>query len=265
MLQRRLASLLLLSSLAAPALAADEPPTADTLKQVLEKRLLSLKPQGYTERQVLFQEVRPGKPSGGGYPFQVTAIIRDYGPGYPANRFYGATCLSRMDKYVFTLSRDAFSDWQVQGRMTVTDKYECKDNPSEGASSFPLASLPGSPAPKPTAGAAGSAAPPATPAAKTAPQPAGTAAQTGVMPGSYECWFFSQPRPGLNFEIKEGGRYVDVEGVAGTYSYDAATGQIAFRGGALDEQKAAYPNKPTPTVSFRNAQGREIAFCERAR
>jgi hypothetical protein len=34
-------------------------PSADVLKQVLDKTLMSLKPEGYTERQVLFQEVRP--------------------------------------------------------------------------------------------------------------------------------------------------------------------------------------------------------------
>ena len=73
-------------------------PSVDTLKQVLNKRLQSLRPDGMTERNVLFQEVRAGSPAPGSYPFQVTAVIRDYGPGYPANRYYGETCVSRLEK-----------------------------------------------------------------------------------------------------------------------------------------------------------------------
>ena len=90
-------------SLAAPAWAQKEP-TPETLKQVLEKRLLTLTPAGTTARTVLFQEVRAGKANAGSFPFQVTALIRDYGPGYPANRYYGETCVGRMNQWVFTLT-----------------------------------------------------------------------------------------------------------------------------------------------------------------
>lgn len=33
------------------------------------------------------------------YPFSVTGLIRDYGPGCPANRFYGDTCIGRMEGF----------------------------------------------------------------------------------------------------------------------------------------------------------------------
>jgi hypothetical protein len=239
------------------ATAADDAPTVDTLKQVLEKRLQSLRPTGMTERNVIFQDVRPGRPSGASWPFQVTAVVRDYGPGYPPNRFYGETCVGRMEKWPFTLAKDAFGEWQVQGRMTITDARQCKPNPAEGVSAVPLSDL----------GGASSAVPPTQPqaAGKEAPRPNGNAGggtAGEVASGAYECWFSTRAQPGLNFTIEGGGRYRDVDGAAGTYSFDRATGRLAFRGGALDGQIAAYPAKATPTVSFRNAQNREIAFCE---
>ena len=44
---------------------------------------------------------------------------------------------------------DAFGGWQVQGAMTVSlgPDSTCTDNPSEGASSFPLSTLTGTRAP----------------------------------------------------------------------------------------------------------------------
>jgi hypothetical protein len=70
-----------------PALSAGTQPTVEQFKRVLEARLQKLKPDGTNVRPVLFQEVMPGKPNGGYYPCQVSAIIHDYGPGYPPNRF----------------------------------------------------------------------------------------------------------------------------------------------------------------------------------
>lgn len=242
--------------LMAPAFAGEAPPSVDTLKQVLEKRLLSLKPTGHTERQVLFEDVRPGKASGGTYPFQVTATVRDYGPGYPANKFYGETCVGRMEKWPFELSRDSFGEWQVQGRMTITDS-QCKANPAAGESSLPLATLKGTPAP-----AAGGPAQP-----KAAAKPQQTAATSGgaPRPGAYECWAFNSPRMGLNFTLQPGGRYLDSENKSGSYTVDFGTGKVNFKGGALDGQSPVY-HQPggKPTVSFRNNQGREMAFCEHA-
>jgi hypothetical protein len=73
--------LLALFAAAVGAVHAGEPaPSVDVLKQALEKRLVSLKPSGMTERNVLFEDVKAGSASGGGYPFQVSASVRDYGP-----------------------------------------------------------------------------------------------------------------------------------------------------------------------------------------
>src|SRR5882762_11065373 len=171
-------NLLSLSAAALASLSAGyaQAPTVDTLKQVLNQRLQKLRPDGSTERNVLFQEVRAGNASGGDYPFQVTALVRDYGPGYPANRFYGETCVGRMDKRVFRMSRDDFGEWQVEGAMTVThgDGLECKKNPSAGVSSMPLSSLQGTPAPAGT--------PPPAPAS-----PAGNSSSS-LATGEYACY-----------------------------------------------------------------------------
>ena len=234
---------------AACSRAADRAPSPDDLKQALEKRLLSLKPGGSTERQVLFENVKPGAQSNGGYTFQVTASVRDYGPGYPKNKFYGETCVGRIDDLPFVMRRDAYGGWQVEGRMTP-DKRDCKRNPSEGVSSIPLASL------------KGAAAPAAPQAAAAKPQAQG---RGKLMTGRYECWNFSRPQLTLAFTLEDGGRYKDYENKSGSYAYDAASGKLSFRGGALDGQSPVYDTpKGTPKVSYRNAQGSEIAFCELA-
>jgi hypothetical protein len=238
----------------AAALHAADAPTADVLKQVLQKRLLSLKPGGMTERNVLFEDVKAGSPSGGGYPFQVTATVRDYGPGYPKNKFYGETCVGRMEKWPFVLRRDAFGEWQVEGRMTITEGRECKRNPSAGVSSMPLSGLHGSPAPAGTAKTA-----------SAAPRPPAQTATGRPAAGSYECWHFSSARMGLNFTLEDRGRYLDAGKKSGTYAFDAASHKVAFKGGALDGQAPVYEVvQGRPKVSFRNAQGNEIAFCELA-
>jgi hypothetical protein len=83
--------------------------------------------------------------------------------------------------------------------------------------------------------------------------------------GSYECWNFNRPRLALNFTLEGGGRYHDFENKKGSYKYDAAARRLSFKGGALDGQSVLYETpKGKPKASFRNAQGNEIAFCERA-
>lgn len=89
-----------------------------------------------------------------------------------------------------------------------------------------------------------------------------------VAAGSYECWAFSSARMGLNFQVTGSGRYKDSEGVAGSYSYDPATGRIAFKGGLLQDAmpqgfySVYHEPKGRPTVSFRSARGSEASFCE---
>jgi hypothetical protein len=233
--------------------AAESGPTAETLKVVLTQRLAKLKPADALERNVLFQSVLAGRPDGSSYPFRVTALIRDYGAGYPRNRYYGQTCVGLLNEVVFTLTPDAFGGWNVQGAMTPPlDTVRCQANPADGVTSIPLASLQGTVAPR------GSAAPPPAPL-RTAPG--------AVAPGSYECWANGQARMLMNFTVRPAAQYTDSEGKTGTYAVDAS-GRIAFRGGMLD---GVLPNgfygvylvdHGRPKVSFRNASGNEVTNCE---
>ena len=213
---------LTLFTLAALAFAADGP-SPDTLKRALEKRLQSLRPTGFTERNVLFQEVRPGTANAGYYPFQVTLTIRDYGPGYPPNKYYGETCVARMEKEKFNLSRDEFGEWIVQGRMTPpSEGRECKKNPSAGETSIPLAGLQGSAAPSGSAAKDSGGAP--------------VAKSTGLPTGEWGC-YGTGGRVLFGFFLQKDGTYLDGDKKkAGTYSYDAAAGTVTFRGGPMEGQ-----------------------------
>jgi hypothetical protein len=241
---------------------AQAPPTADTLKQVLTAKLKKLTPGGTTERTVLYQEVRAGAGTPGSYPFQVTALVHDYGPGYPKNHYYGQTCVGHFDKVTFTLSRNEFGDWDVQGAMTPPmSTQQCKPNTAEGVSSIPLSTLTGAQAP---AGNPLSAPAPAA-SASAASQSASAGA---VKTGSYECWANGQARMLLNFTIRGAGQYTGSDGKAGTFSIDPNTGRIKFKGGALDgvmpEGFYAIYHVPQgrPTVSFRSPSGSEASFCQ---
>ena len=205
-------------------LACAQAPTVETLKQLLQQRLQKLRPEGASERNVLFQDVRAAAPNGGDYLFLVTALIRDYEAGYPANRYYGQTCVGRMDQRKFIVSLDEFRQWKVEGAMTVTSGPDktCKPNPAAGVSSIPLQSL------------AGSAAPAGAPAAPTAAQ--GTAA--GISTGEWACYGSGgRLLIGLGFRITADGKYTDLDRKGtGTYSIQGST--IRFRGGHLDGQSS---------------------------
>jgi hypothetical protein len=250
-----LASLLV----AAPAAAQPAAPNAATLEQALDRKLQKLKPSGMTERNVLFQAVRAGSGGAGGYPFQVTLLIRDYGPGYPSNRYYGETCVAHMDQQIFTLVPDGFGGWDVQGRLTPDmESRTCKANPAAGASSMPLAQLTGTPAPSGDAVAPAPAAP-------------GVAAGSSseIAQGAYECWANGEARPLMNFTVRGGGLYVGSDGARGAYRVDPSTSRVLFAGGALDGVMPpgffAVYHAPggRPTVSFRGRSGAEAAFCQR--
>jgi len=250
-------------SLAPVALSAAAPST-ETLKQVLTQRLQKLIPDGMAERQVLYQDVRAGAPSGGYYPFQVTALIRDYGPGYPANRYYGQTCVGRLDQLEFTLHVDNYGAWDVQGAMTPPmNTRQCKPNPSAGATSIPLSALSGTPAP------AGNPAPPPAEPARTATTTRG-AGGGKVALGGYECWGNGSARMLLNFTVQSATQYTGSDGKSGTYNVDAG-GRITFHGGALDGAMPTgfyavyYEPKGVPTVSFRSPRDSEASFCQKAR
>jgi len=243
---------LVLASIVVTSCSAQNRPSADTFKQVLNQKLQALRPTGWTERNVLFQSVKAGGSSGGSYQFQVTALVRDYGPGYPANRYYGNTCVRRFDNAQFTLYRDAFGKWAIDGALTPPmDTQTCKNNPAAGVSSIPASSLSGSPAPEgdPSAGA----------------KPADTGK---IATGQYECWAFSSARPALNFKITSGSNYTGSDGSAGSYTFNPSDGSLTFKGGFLPGAVPAgyhwvyHVPGGRPTASLRNAGNSEVSFCQ---
>jgi hypothetical protein len=234
------------SAFAQPSGAA----TPDIAKQVLNRRWQELKMPDATERNVLFLDVR----SSGSNSFQVTAILRDYSPGFPLNHYYGKTCVARINQWVYKLWADGSGTWQVDGRMTPElSSQQCTPNPSAGVSSIPLQGLPGTPAP----GGAVAGAP-------ALPRSGG-----GIAVGSYVCWSNGQARMLLNFTASPGGRYVGTDGKAGTFSLDASSQRISFKGGALDGAMPAgffaiyHEPQGRPTVSFRSERNSEAAFCQK--
>lgn len=121
--------------------------------------------------------------------------------------------------------------------------------------------------------AGGSAQPPASPPPLAAPvaapsagpppdaRPQPVASPGRIVPGVYECYALTSgrlsPRLTLNIDIVDDSNYRDAAGGAGTYTYDASSGAIAFSGGGLEGQQAKYAqpsNPPTarnpPTITY---------------
>ena len=205
----------------APSATSAQQPTVAQFEQVLNTQLQALKPVGYTARTVLFQAARALPQRGRYFPFEVTLTIHDYGPGYPPNRFYGATCVGRMEKWLFDMVKNEASTWIAQGRMTITGS-QCKDNPSEGVSAIPLASL---------EGARASVGTPATPAPTTNSAPT-------LYIGEFACYGVgNRLMAGMGFHLKPGNKYADLDGGRpGTFEFDATALTITFRSGFLDGQ-----------------------------
>ncbi|HYV99533.1 MAG TPA: hypothetical protein VE967_18895 [Gemmatimonadaceae bacterium] len=228
-------------------------PGTDVLMQTLEKRLLALKPQGMSERTVLFGAVLAGKPAGSKYPFRVTLSVRDYGPGYPPNKYYGETCVGQITEWTYDIVADAFGTWQVEGAMTPESKT-CKPNPAEGVSSMPLAGLAGTRAP---GGPTNHPAPDAVPSAAVAAT------------GTYECNAGGQALPLMTFTIRDASHYVGADSKPGTFTFDAKTTRIVFKGGSLDGVTPTgfywvyRLDHGRPTFSVLNASGRDAETCER--
>lgn len=205
-------------------------PGVEEFKKVFEAALQKLKPEGYTKRTVKFGTVVKGTPNGGYYPFKVTAYIHDYGPGYPPNKYYGSTCLGKMDGWKFDMRKDDFNEWIVQGRFTVTNENEkvCTDNPSEGVQSIPIEGVPGTEyAAKKTNG--------------TEPLKTDKAKNESVSKlyiGEYACYGTGGTlMAGMGFKLKENGTYTDLDGKrAGKYNYNAKAATINFVGGFLGGQ-----------------------------
>ncbi len=199
-------------------LAGHDQPTLEEAAQALDKAWIKLTPDGMTERNVLFESIEAGQPNGETYPFRVTVTIRDYGPGYPPNSYFGQTCVTKIPAEPYRLTRDAFGDWQVQGRMNVFAPGDrCEENPAEGATSIALDSLPGEPA---------SATPAAAPRA-LAPE------ERAVVTGDWSCSGNGQVLFG--FALDPDGSYRDGDGnPAGSFAFDPMAATISFTGGPFD-------------------------------
>ena len=204
-------------------------PSAEDFKATFVKQLQQLLPSGFEKRTVKIVQVTPGKSTGGNYSFKVTAYIHDYDEGYAPNKYYGQTCLGKMDNYVFNMRKDDFGEWLVQGRFTVPlSDVTCKDNTAQGAMSITLESVPGSVYQKSNSGPTGSV--------KTAPPKATTTSSLYI--GEYASYGTgNRSMAGMGFTLLAGGRYYDLDKQrGGSYVYDMQKGTISFKGGFLDGQ-----------------------------
>jgi hypothetical protein len=204
--------------LAACSSHGSDAPTTEQFQAALDAHLQKLRPDGYTERTVLFENVRAGASNGPRHSFVVTATIHDYGPGYPANSYYGQTCVGRMDGWTFEMLPNAVGEWIVQGRMTVSDT-QCKENPAEGQPAVAVASLPGQRA------------------TAVAPPPTPTGGSLAL--GEYACYGTgSQLMAGMGFVLSQDGTYADLDGErGGRWQHDTGAATISFSGGFLDGQR----------------------------
>ena len=93
-------------------------------------------------------------------------------------------------------------------------------------------------------------------------------AARSVALGKYECWSFSSARMLLNFQVTGPGKYTASDGSKSSFSYNAGSGMIEFKGYLADSMPKGYTTKyhetrGLPTVSFRSARGAEVSFCEK--
>jgi hypothetical protein len=233
-------SVLLLGSLLSYGYDAfAQAPTVETFKQVMTKSLQKLMISGFTQRDVRFVSVQAGNRKNGAYPFRATIVVRDYGPGYPPNHYYGTTCVGKLVDEDYNMLPDDFGGWMVQGKMTPPLQTQaCKKNSAEGVSSIPAEGLDGTPS---GAGApAGAPAPPAATGKRTAAQTggAGNAGGGSLTTGTWACYGSGgRALMGLGFKVQAGGRYTDLDNKSrGTYVFTGST--ITFKGGHLDGQVA---------------------------
>jgi len=126
--------------IALAAVAAAAGLDAEGAKQALNVKWQKLRPASAAERNVLFQNVKLVSGGGTSYIFHVTALVRDYEAGYPANRYYGQTCVGNIDGD-YTIHSQGGA-WEVDGVMTPPT-HKCQPNQSAGVSSIPVSSLQG--------------------------------------------------------------------------------------------------------------------------
>ena len=193
--------------------------TQEQFKEAFVKRLQSLKPSGYEKRTVKIVQVTTGKSNSGTTHFKVTAYIHDVDNGYPPNKYYGQTCVGKMDNWPFTMHKDDFDEWKVQGAFTVLGN-ECKANVSEGSESISVDALPGSVY---------------VPGNKPAPAKNLANKKPTLYIGEYAAYGTGGTlMAGMGMILLPGNRYYDLDKKrGGTYTFNAQAGTIKFNGGFL--------------------------------
>lgn len=206
-------------------------PSTEIFKEALVKRLQSLRPDGFERRTVKLVQVVPGKTNSGTTSYKVTAYIHDYDEGYPPNKYYGQTCVGKMDNWPFTMHKDASGEWIVQGKFTVTDS-DCQTNTAEGSESLPLADVPG------TTYEPGKN----NQAKKNSPKTEEN--QDLLYIGEYAAYGTGgRLMAGMGIILTKDNRYYDLDKKrGGTYNYDKKTATISFQGGFLSGQKGRNVN-----------------------
>lgn len=200
--------------------------TTRDFMRVFEAQLQRHKPADVFKRTVLFREVRPGATTGGAPSFVASLTIHDYSPGWPPNKYYGKTCLGKIEHGTYSMLRDRLKEWTVEGRMTTSDA-KCVDNPADRVSAFPIDSLSGT--------RVGSS--------EAFPSIMTKGVETFVPKmGEYAC-VLPGGRLAANrgFRLKGDKSYTDAAGArGGTYVYEPFATTIAFHGGFLDRESGKF-------------------------
>ena len=123
--------------MAAPAAFASDSPSTEMVKGLILEHLQTLRPQGFSERDVSIQDIRPGNPTRttpvsarnpDSLPLSGDPVDAGLRAGYPPNHYFGSTCISHMNKSVFVAHLDDFGSWTVEGAWTPTER-NCQPNP----------------------------------------------------------------------------------------------------------------------------------------
>jgi len=202
-------------------------PTVEQFKQQFYVQMQKLKPADVTRRNITFVQVTKGSPNGGYYPFKVTAYVHDYSPGYPANHYYGQTCVYKFDGLKYDMLKDDFGGWKIQGAFTASlDNTKCVNNPSQGAEAIPLSSVQGTVYSQ-------TSTTPTTPPQRQTPNKNGE-----LYIGQYACYGTgNRLMAGMGFTLKSNGTYVDLDNKrGGSYIYNPQKATISFNGGFLSGQ-----------------------------
>jgi hypothetical protein len=200
---------------------AQAAPSTTQFMRVLDAKLQQARPRDILKRTILLADVSVGEPVGRIYPFTATATIHDYTPGWPPERYFGKTCITRLVGARYNMLRDAIGEWKVETKAN-TPAPVCTDNPTDGKSAVPLDSLRGT--------RVGTSLPP--PELMTKKR-----VNINLKLGEYACiWPTGRISSQMRFRLNRDKTYTDLEGArGGTYTYEPFSATIKFNGGFLDK------------------------------